>query len=66
MLRSARESKGINQTQLAVRMGISQARLSALERAPGNISVDQLLVMCSVLQLQLTTGVEEPPSATDW
>lgn len=68
ILQSARKSKGLNQTQLAARVSVSQARLSALERDPGAISVDQLLAMCSSLGLQLSIAPRETnaPPATEW
>lgn len=68
ILQSARKSKGLNQTQLAARVGVSQARMSALEREPGTISVDQLLAMCSSLGLQLSIGPRDAGAAptTDW
>ena len=68
ILQSARKSKKLTQTQLAARVGVSQARLSALEREPGTISADQLLAMCSSLGLQLSLAPKETsaPPATDW
>lgn len=68
ILQSARKSEGLSQTQLAARVGISQARLSALEREPGTISVDQLLAMCGSLGLQLSIAAKDSsaPPATDW
>ena len=68
ILQSARKSKGLNQTQLSARVGVSQARLSALEREPGTISVDQLLAMCSNLGLELSISPKDTNAApaTDW
>lgn len=68
ILQSARKSRGMTQTQLAARVGVSQARLSALEREPGTLSVDQLLAMCSSLGLQLSLAPKDAtaPPATDW
>ena len=69
ILQSSRKAKGLNQTQLAARIGISQARMSVLEREPGTISVDQLLAMCASLGLELSIGPKEaatPAAATDW
>ena len=68
ILQSARKSKGLNQTQLSARVGVSQARLSALEREPGTISVDQLLAMCSSLGLELSISPKDANAApaTDW
>jgi HTH-type transcriptional regulator / antitoxin HipB len=68
ILQSARKAQGLSQGVLAARVGVSQARLSALEREPGTLSVDQLLAMCSSLGLQLAIAPREanarPP--TDW
>jgi HTH-type transcriptional regulator/antitoxin HipB len=71
MLRSARKGAGLTQAQLASRLGLSQARLSELELAPGSISVEQLLALCAQLGLQLQLAVRvgevtaSPPRA-DW
>jgi HTH-type transcriptional regulator / antitoxin HipB len=68
VLQSARKAQGLNQTQLAARVGVSQARMSALEREPGTLSVDQLLAICSSLGLQLSIASRDsaPAPATDW
>jgi HTH-type transcriptional regulator/antitoxin HipB len=68
VLQSARKAKGLTQTQLAARVGVSQARMSALEREPGTLSVDQLLAICSSLGLQLSIAARDAttPPATDW
>ena len=68
ILQSARKSRGLNQTQLSARVGVSQARLSALEREPGTISVDQLLAMCSSLGLELRISPKDTnvAPASDW
>jgi HTH-type transcriptional regulator / antitoxin HipB len=68
MLQSARKAKGLTQAGVGARVGLSQKRISALEAAPGTITVDQLLRLCAVLGLELTIGVTrkaaEPPP--DW
>ncbi len=68
ILQSVRKSRGLNQTQLSARVGVSQARLSALERQPGSISVDQLLAMCSSLGLELSISPKDTNAApaSDW
>lgn len=53
LLIGARKAKGLTQAQLSTRMGLSQRRLSELERMPGTLSVDQLLTLCQQLGLQL-------------
>ena len=49
LLQSARKSAGLSQTALAQRLGISQSRVSAMERDPGSISVEQLLALLAAL-----------------
>lgn len=74
LLQSARKSRKLSQAQLAMRLGLSQNRLSELERNAGALSVDQLLALCGQLGLQLTMQRrEEPnpaapatPSGADW
>ncbi|MEJ8835030.1 helix-turn-helix domain-containing protein [Ramlibacter sp. AN1133] len=72
LLQGRRKSRKLSQAQLAARLGLSQNRLSELERDPGTLSVEQLLALCAQLGLQLTlqardeTGAPPPPPATDW
>ena len=70
LLQSARKSRGMTQGQLAARVGISQNRLSELERAPGTFSLDQLLALCGQLGLQLTLDSRaegaSAPAGTSW
>jgi len=53
LLQAARKSARLSQTALASRLGISQSRVSAMELAPASISLEQLLAMCSALNLEL-------------
>lgn len=68
---SARKSQNLTQTQLASRLGISQRRVSELERAPGTLSVDQLMAFCAQLGLQLNLQRREaappaPATSSSW
>lgn len=69
-LQSARKASKLSQVELANRLGISQSRMSELERAPGSISVDQLLALLNQLGLQLALQkrAEQPANDTqaDW
>ncbi|GAC1525907.1 MAG: hypothetical protein NVS2B4_02220 [Ramlibacter sp.] len=69
-LQSARKASKLSQVELANRLGISQSRMSELEREPGSISVDQLLALLNHLGLQLALQkrTEQPANrtATDW
>lgn len=62
ILLGARKSLKLTQAQLADRLGMSQRRLSELERAPGTLSVDQLMALCAQLGLQLTLQQRGQPS----
>lgn len=72
LLQGTRKGRKLSQAQLAARLGLSQNRLSELERDPGTLSVEQLLALCAQLGLQLTlqardeTGALPSPPATDW
>lgn len=69
-LQNARKGRRLSQDQLALRVGLSQSRLSELERTPGDLSVNQLLALCSQLGLQLTlqrrTEAPSSPTETNW
>ncbi len=69
LLQASRKSAGLSQTELARHLGLSQSRLSALELNASSIRLDQLLTMCSALDLELLvqtkgTGLEGPAGAT--
>lgn len=59
VLHSARKNLKLTQAQLATRLGLSQRRISELEREPGTLSVDQLLSICTQLGLQLVMQPHE-------
>jgi HTH-type transcriptional regulator/antitoxin HipB len=60
-LKSARLERQLTQTDLAVRVGLSQNRLSHLERHAEQLSVQQLLAWCAAVGLELSLG--ERPAA---
>jgi len=64
-LQSARRAAGLTQAQLGARVGLSQARLSALERQPGAFSFEQLLSICSSLGLELSIGPSDAGTTPD-
>ena len=45
LLKSARKRMHLNQQELGARVGLSQARISMMEREPHTIGVDQLLTL---------------------
>ncbi|MEW9625808.1 helix-turn-helix domain-containing protein [Rhodanobacter geophilus] len=56
MLQAARKARGMTQSALADRIGLSQSRISHLEQNPHDLSVGQLLAWCSALGLELAVG----------
>ncbi|CAG9174685.1 hypothetical protein LMG23994_02931 [Cupriavidus pinatubonensis] len=63
VLQGARKAAGLNQSETAARLNISQSRMSHMELNPGSISVDQLLALMGVLGLELV--VQEKRGGVD-
>ncbi|MGC7403250.1 helix-turn-helix domain-containing protein [Pandoraea pneumonica] len=53
ILRSARRAAGLTQREAAVRLALSQSRMSALELDPRIISVEQLMALMGLYGLDL-------------
>jgi HTH-type transcriptional regulator/antitoxin HipB len=60
LLQSTRKTRALSQGTLASRIGLKQSRLSELELAPGDISVDQLLALLSNLGLEMV--IQQKPA----
>jgi HTH-type transcriptional regulator/antitoxin HipB len=65
MLQAARKARGMTQSTLAGRIGLSQSRVSHLEQNPHDLSVGQLLAWCSALGLELAVGARGTGAAPD-
>jgi HTH-type transcriptional regulator/antitoxin HipB len=71
VLQSARKAGGLTQAAVGARIGLSQKRISAIEREPGSITAAQLLKLCAALGLELTIGTRagsgtREPSTVEW
>jgi HTH-type transcriptional regulator/antitoxin HipB len=69
LLVAARKQQKLTQTAVAHRVGLSQNRISYLEKHADEISVKQLLSWCSVLALDLRLGERDPSpenSPAEW
>jgi HTH-type transcriptional regulator/antitoxin HipB len=53
VLAAGRRRAGLTQAQAAVRLGLSQSRVSTLERDPSALTLDQMLAMFGLYGLQL-------------
>lgn len=62
-LRSLRQQRGWSQTELGRRVGLSQERISSIERRPERITVGQLLTVLMALEgeLLVATRPAQPP-----
>ncbi|MDR5739263.1 MULTISPECIES: helix-turn-helix transcriptional regulator [unclassified Caballeronia] len=71
LLAAGRRRAGLTQAQAASRLGISQSRVSTLERNPGALTLDQLLAMLGAYGLQLVVQdrpelPQTSPPAESW
>lgn len=69
LLLSTRKRRGLTQTAVAHRLGLSQNRISHLEQHPDEISFKQLLSWCSAIGLELRLGERiegGPGSSEEW
>jgi HTH-type transcriptional regulator/antitoxin HipB len=53
MLAARRKALGLSQKELAIRLNLSQNRLSELELAPERLTVERLLVALNLLGLEM-------------
>jgi HTH-type transcriptional regulator/antitoxin HipB len=69
LLKAARKSRKLTQTDVAGRLGLSQNRLSYLELHPDEISFRQLLAWCAAVGLELQLGARlasAPATVSEW
>lgn len=60
-LRALRHRRGWSQTELGRRIGLSQERISSIERQPERITVGQLLTVLMALNGELLLDSRPPP-----
>jgi HTH-type transcriptional regulator/antitoxin HipB len=65
-LRALREERGWSQTELGRRVGLSQERISTIERHPERITIGQLLTVLMALDGELLVAKRRPPPAGPW
>lgn len=67
LLKALRTQAGLSQTQVAARLGVSHQSVSALERQPEKATVERLMRVLGVLQVDLALRSTGTPSATtEW
>lgn len=72
LLQGFRKQAGLTQAAAAMRLGITQQTLSALERNAAKVSVDRLLELLSILGVELVlrqsseTPAPNPSAGPNW
>ncbi|AFT89739.1 helix-turn-helix domain-containing protein [Paraburkholderia phenoliruptrix] len=69
LLVASRKRRKLTQAELAQRVGLSQNRISYLERNPEDLSFRQLLSWCAAIGLELRLGERggvESTSVSEW
>lgn len=69
LLVASRKRRKLTQAEVAQRIGLSQNRISYLEKNPGEISFKQLLSWCSAIGLELRLGERdavESKNVAEW
>ena len=64
LLKALRQAKGWSQTELGRQVGLSQERISSIERHPERVTVGQLLTVLMALQAQLRVEPRSTAAAT--
>lgn len=64
-MRALREARGWSQAALGERLGLSQERVSAIERRPERITVQQLLTVLMALDTELVVQSRGAASAAE-
>ena len=68
LLKAIRLQKGLSQVQVAARLGISHQAVSALEKQPEKATLERLMRLLGVLQVDvvLRSAQETPVARTEW
>ena len=62
-LRSLRKVRQLSQADLALKLGVTQSRIAAIERNPAAVSTGQLLELLKVLGVDLVLRDTQAPAA---
>lgn len=60
LLKAFRKESGLNQTQVATSLGVTQQTLSALERNAPKMSAERLLHLLGILGVEMVLQRKEP------
>lgn len=66
LLSSFRKSSGLTQSDLALRMGVTQQTISASERNADAVSAARLMRLLNVLGVELVLRNKQEPDKPEW
>jgi HTH-type transcriptional regulator/antitoxin HipB len=67
LLRQRRKARGLSQQQLAGKLGVTQARLSELESGRAHITLERLIALARLLDLEVVLRDRQTDApATEW
>ncbi|HYH43636.1 MAG TPA: helix-turn-helix transcriptional regulator [Burkholderiales bacterium] len=66
ILTARRRALKLSQKTVAAKLGISQNRLSEIEANPGRLSLQRLLDIANILDLELVLQDRKPVPEGDW
>lgn len=64
LLRAFRKQAGLTQAEAAVRLGVTQQTMSALERNAEKVSAARLMKLLSILGVELVLRKDDAPAST--
>ena len=62
LLRARRRARGLAQSVVAAKLGLSQGRLSVLEKNAGGLTLDRLVTLANALGLEIVIRDAAAPS----
>jgi transcriptional regulator with XRE-family HTH domain len=67
LLRQRRKARGLSQQQVAGKLGVTQARLSELESGRAHITLERLIALARLLELEVVLRDRQSDApATEW
>jgi HTH-type transcriptional regulator/antitoxin HipB len=64
ILRQRRRSKGFSQADVAFKLGLSQARVSTIESKPASLTLERLIALANLLDLEVVLRDRSPKRTT--
>jgi len=64
IVRQRRRSRGLSQTDIASKLGISQARVSAIESKPASLPLERLIALANLLGMEVVLRDRSPKRST--